>query len=56
MCEFCEGKKLIMDYKKITSEIEENYMTIRVYSKERFLQSFKINYCPMCGEKLESED
>ncbi len=45
-----------MNYKKISAEIEENFITVRVYSIESFLQSFEINYCPMCGFKLINPD
>ena len=45
-----------MNYKKISAEIEENFITVRVYSIESFLQSFEINYCPMCGSKLINPD
>ncbi len=56
MCKFCKEKQYLMNYKKISAEIEENFITVRVYSIESFLQSFEINYCPMCGFKLINPD
>lgn len=53
MCDFCEEKKLMLNYLNITAGIEENYIILRIYGKSNFLQSFEIKYCPMCGEKLQ---
>lgn len=56
MCEFCKEKQHLMNYNNISAEIEENFITVRVYSIKSFLQSFEINYCPMCGSKLINPD
>ena len=56
MCDFCKEKQYLMNYNNISAEIEENFITVRVYSINSFLQSFEINYCPMFGSKLINPD
>ena len=59
MCNYCTGKeiKIDEDYCSDTMQIEDRIMTISGvtpygYENVDFEVSVKINFCPMCGRKL----
>lgn len=57
MCKFCEEKMLVEDkfsdskYGNITLEIENQKLII--WDGDLCIAQFDINYCPLCGEKME---
>lgn len=60
-CEFCRGnEEKKIGYIEIScfEFMEKKHLTVVVYEDESGLEaideeSFDINYCPMCGRKLE---
>ena len=55
MCEYCEKEKVILTFDE--SVDFEGYVNIinnqLVISNDYGLTAIRINYCPMCGRKLE---
>ena len=61
MCEYCEESKLLLDdeyfHKGIGMCIVENKIQVNANSlKECAYIEATINYCPMCGRKLEESE
>ena len=53
MCRYCEDyTKKVYSYKNNKSwfSMYENYLEVVI--NEEKTESFKINYCPMCGERI----
>ena len=61
MCEYCEKEKPILDFEKgkvyMEATICDGDLTIEIACDEfnRFPYA-RINYCPMCGKKLEHKE
>ena len=59
MCEYCEEKKeLTNDLFRIKTYIDDLFRrkTFFVKDEHQVLKSFSINYCPMCGQKLNKKE
>lgn len=61
-CDFCSkfrnGDKLFDEVNPLTNEI---YLTccddyLRIWREYSYLGCYKINYCPICGEKLQHKE
>lgn len=56
MCEFCNGKKKIIDCKgNLALFGAENNMIFDNSDGKEVAGAVKINFCPMCGRKLVEE-
>ena len=51
MCEYCDGTATI-DTKLDFMSVEHGYIEVYIEDSNNY---FIINYCPMCGKKLEEE-
>lgn len=54
MCDYCSGKKEIdSDWLEISIEGNQLDIDYNAYSSDSsFHELIKINFCPMCGEKI----
>lgn len=59
-CEYCQGDKVIydkgdwQDYIRLTVIDDSIYLSVGADGQSAADESIKINYCPMCGRKLEA--
>jgi hypothetical protein len=56
MCEYCEGSKELFYKGRWYLCVENSSIYIEVeYGEYVLIQHVDVNYCPMCGRKLEKE-
>ena len=56
-CELCEGKYIDIEYgRAVLRVLPFDLPTLKIYIKDSLARAeMTVNYCPMCGRKLDEE-
>jgi hypothetical protein len=56
MCEYCEHGEVIVESAAAGVYVECGKIKLKSYFYKNDIEHENINYCPMCGRKLEAQD